>query len=320
MSIPEEVLWAFDDNGEDCNHVYVECPLEKRELFKELFAEEYTSEKISEMTSLVDNHKVLLDGNEFCHVTKEGNSYSDIVLTENGFSWTFDPHILDNYKILIQPTNDGFLISWGTPVYLIGDGIMVGYSHAIHSTLDFIKSKIPEIEYDGCEGYCWSDRHGGESVYNEFSSRKKNNSEKNIYDYVGKILNSLLHDEYFVDSFRKRLEENGCDPKELLDFFNLYRRYIDEECICNISKILIPASINEDDYETIKTISEWKNAITEENILEFIEFASENVDEGGEEQIVEFLLEYKNKHFPNIECSVGDVNDDEDDDEDDDDK
>ena len=95
MSIPEEVLWAFDDNGEDCNHVYVECPLEKRELFKELFAEEYTSEKISEMTSLVDNHKVLLDGNEFCHVTKEGNSYSDIVLTENGFSWTFDPHILD---------------------------------------------------------------------------------------------------------------------------------------------------------------------------------------------------------------------------------
>ena len=54
--------------------------------------------------------------------------------------------------------------------------------------------------------------------------------------------------------------------------------------------------------------------------MEFIEFASENVDEGGEEQIVEFLLEYKNKHFPNIECSVGDVNDDEDDDEDDDDK
>lgn len=300
MSIPEVIMWAINDSEENLNHVSIECPQEKRELFKELFEEKFTSEKIREMTALVKDQSVELYDDYNRYVDKEGNSDSDIELTEDGFSWSFNPHKLSNYDVSILSTDNGFLITYGIPMYTVHFGdYTIDTSFALQSTLDYVKNKIPELEYDGCDCYCWIEVRMGDSEYNEFSSRDKKDNENIANDYIGKKLNELFNSERFLDSFEERLDDDY-DPDELIDFIILYKGYIDEECICNISKILIPLYIKENDYKSIKTISEWNNAITEENILEFIELASENVDNGGDVQITAFLLNYKNEHFPEM--------------------
>lgn len=325
MRIPELVIWAAAGASETFNHVCVVCPPEKRELFKKLFEQEYTAHRIKEMTDLLEelteksveldrdsDRRVYID--EYNDEEDDDENYEDdednVVEKVNGYSWTFDRNDIKEYGVTIESTDEGFLITNDDiPIYTQWDGdSMVGSSNAIPVVLNNIKRSIQEIEYYGCVGFGWSDSHYGETVYSEFNSNEENGNDTSVvYDYVGKKLNKLLKDEGgFQESFEDQIEEcldeydDEYDANDLSGFFDLYKSYIDDEGMNYLAKTLIPLYIKKNDYKSIKTISEWNNAITEENILEFIELASENVDNGGDVQITAFLLNYKNEHFPEM--------------------
>lgn len=347
MRIPEMVIWAADGASETFNHVCVVCPPEKRKLFKKLFKQEYTAHRIKEMTDLLEelteksvelskdsDRQVYIgeydeeeyDDEEYDDENYEDDDEYDVVEKVNGYSWTFDQNDIKEYGVNIESTDEGFLITNDDiPIYTQFEGdFMVGDSNAIPVVLQNIKQSIQEIEYYGCVGFGWSDSHCGETVYSEFNSNEENGNDTSVvYDYVGKKLNKLLKDEGgFQESFEDQIDEyddeyDEYDANDLSGFFDLYKSYIDDEGMNYLAKTLIPLYIKKNDYKSIKTISEWKNAITEENILKFIELASENVDDGGDVQITAFLLNYKNKHFPNVECSFDDFSIDDENDEDD---
>ena len=68
----------------------------------------------------------------------------------------------------------------------------------------------------------------------------------------------------------------------------------------NISKIL-PYFIDIGSYWTVKSFLESGKFVNEHNIMEFVDYAIENTQKGGDMQIQVLIMNYRNKHFPDID-------------------
>lgn len=163
--------------------------------FEAIFAEEWKAAVVS-----VSDEYLHYDEEDMETMFEENPNPMTVADTENGFIATFDAvFILD---------------IWGSRAYL-DEAI-----NAIDVSLERIKALYPNIEYEGCMQYEYSDSHGGDVVKYEINANK-------VHPYVGRALQIAFTDDYFWDTLEDYLDED--EMKDVVNDLMQYKEYFLED-------------------------------------------------------------------------------------------
>lgn len=136
---------------------------------------------------------------------------------------------------------------------------------ALESTLKLLKTKYPEISYEGVIAYEWSDEHSGDVVNYEISSESVSTENTKTYDFIGNILRMLVNDENLCEDFLEKMEYGMEDA--------------DEEDFEAVLKDFQTYGIKGDALDKFLDMAEDYNAELRERLEEMLESDEEEIDE-----------------------------------------
>ena len=310
MLLPEIVLEFFTEpmyyEYGNLNHVLIKCSQEQKENVRKQFTEEYMSKVQDEMKELADSYGCVAlynhDLNCFDVIAMIAEHHLDYVdenldLIKSGdYYSTFDLTEIEEYGITIWDRDDGFLIEYEVPMYISDYGVsLIEGSGAVSYSLEKLVKQFPDVKYYGYAGFFANDDHGGECYQGEFYSSEEDRPVPD--DYIGDCVRSVDWEEKF-DIYEKNYEEiSETELEELFEFAEVYAEYID----ASFYKAILKYAIKANKYILVKEIINRKNIVTEENIMDLIDYAIENTQNGGDMQIQVLLMNYKHEHFPHMD-------------------
>lgn len=169
MNLSESLVWALESY--DISGVKVMCETAVRDEASKYFLDEFKT-KWNEALDKVEEE----NGN--CETKEEGYFPASVKTTDYGF--------------FIEAGALEIRFAFGN-YYDLERGV-----EAFENALKTMKTKYPEVEYEGYIGYPVSDVHGGEAFQWELSSLKGNKNEDVVYDFVGNVLNTVLSNEEYA--------------------------------------------------------------------------------------------------------------------------
>ena len=150
------------------------------------------------------------------------------------------------------------------------------------------------VEYEGgdkTEYSCFRKIAIGIIMYGRLKYPLGLNNEDRKY-YLDEVVDSLIGDT----KFRDLVDGNKIYTDDLIDFVNFSLIQINlQESAKSLSRLLTEFYIFDFIYSGIEILSGVAdNLLTQDNIDQFIDIANSD----GKTEIIAFLLDYKNKHFP----------------------
>lgn len=248
MNIPDSIgaPLAYTE-GEICAHVTVSD--ENKEDVKKLFEQEYLKAVKKEMIDATDGSRpICLYSSEEKYVSPESESEQN-EMEIDGYYWSFDPTVIDNFGTRVYDTEEGFNVSYDTPMYAIpfGEFSVCDSSNAVIAALSKVEKAFSEISYYGIETFDWTDEHGGEFECHFYSNA---DGEKDLKKAIEEMFQNAWSSDYFWDCFNEMYSEFawGGNLDKIVSFLKENASILGENAV----DILCEHIEDEDDAEYIR--------------------------------------------------------------------
>ena len=205
MRLHESIIWSVEE--ETLSGINIYCDSSKSQEIADFFGENFNKYWDEAKDAVEEEYGDCVEKDENCP------SIATVSLADYGV------------KVVLEP----LYLSYQGGDYIESEGYA---GKALDKTLTKLLNTYPDVSYEGCIAYTWSDVHCGEAECWQISSSEENPSEDKVYDFIGETLSRELWDPEFWEKMSDNLEDSDIDDfKQVLCNLIDYKKWIPDDAI-----------------------------------------------------------------------------------------